>query len=368
MRRAIATALLALFLTPQLTGAQAATPVPSYTDIVTMYRAGVFADAVAALRRLGAGEIDLGVKALRRASSADRVRAAVLLHTEAAMAARRRQDVEGWTRHYDIAAALIASVDDDRAAREVWRDPVSAAPAAPLGERAVLARSAGFVPTWRLLVIAVHESHGNIQHAVTAGTIARTRGGDTAELLLALGAAQEMGWTWGHDGDRESPLGDLALADDLYRKALVLDPTLLEARLRLGRILALRGHIEASLGLLRSIGTGDEAASVYLARLFEGESLERSGRLDEAERAYADAAGAMPRAQSAAIAAAYLRHADGRRPDAASRIQATMTDSEPLDAAADPWYWYTRGTAWRAAGYLATLREQVTKSGEAARQ
>ena len=358
--------MLALFFTQHLAGAQAATPVPSYTDIVKMYRAGAFADAVAALQRLGPRDIELGVKGLRT-SSVDRVRAAVMLHTEAAMAARRRQDVEGWTRHHDIAASLIASIEGERAGKEVWRDPAPAAPAGALGEHGARPPSGSFVRTWRLLVIAVHESYGNVQHAVTAGAIARQRGGDTAELLLAVGAAQEMGWAWRHDGDRASPLGDLALAEELYRKALVLDGTLLEVRVRLGRVLMLRGDIEASLGLLRPIGAGDEASYVYLARLFEGDALERSGRLDEAARAYADAAGAMPRAQSAAIAAAYLRHADGRRPAAASRIQATMADSEPLDAAADPWYWYTRGTAWREAGYLATLRDQVTKSGEAVR-
>ena len=367
MRRALAAAvLLAATAFAAATSAQTPSP-PSYFDIVDLYRTAQFERAVAALQRLGARDIELGVKALRT-SSVGRVRAAVLLHTEAAMAARQRHDVEGWTRHYDIAADLIKRLGDERAKTEVWRDPVSAPPAAALGGRVGPPRGASFVSTWRLLVIAVHESYGNVYRAVSEGKIARERGGDTAELLLALGAAQEMGWTWKHDGDRESPLGDVVLAEELYRKALVLDGTLLEARLRLGRILTLRGHIEASLGLLRSIGGGDEAAFVYLARLFEGEALERGGRMDEAGRAYADAADAMPRAQSAAIAIAHLRHADSHRPDAAARIQSTMTDVEPLDAAADPWYWYTRGTAWRAAGYLEALRDQVVKSGEAVRQ
>lgn len=333
MRQATAAlgVLLAAIACPPLARAQAASP-PSYFDILDRYRAGQFGPALISLSGLAPRDLVLGLKALDR-SSVDRMRTSIALHTEAAIVARALGDVSGWKQNHGIAEGLVMELEDMEA-------------------------QASFPRTWRLLVIGVLEAQGDLRAAVDAGAVARKRGGDTAELLLAIGAAQEIGWTWRHHDDRDAPLGSLDRAEDLYRAALALDGTLLEARVRLGRVLTLGARIDAGLETLGSIRETREAGFLYLARLFEGDAFERRGDVEAAERAYAAAARAMPHAQSAPIAAAHLRHALGYRIEAAESIQVTARPGE-ADTAADPWHWYSRGTAWRVEGYLASLRAAV---------
>lgn len=334
MRQATAAlgVLLAAIACPHLARAQAASP-PSYFGILDLYRAGQFGPALMSLSVLASRDLERGLMALER-SGVDRMRAAVALHTEAAIVARAREDVLGWRQHHDIAEVLVMDLEDMEA-------------------------HASFPRTWRLLVIAVLEGQGTLRAAVDAGAVARKRGGDSAELLLAIGAAQEIGWTWQHHDDRDAPLGSIDRAEDLYRAALALDGNLLEARVRLGRVLTLGGRIDAGLVAFASIRETQEAGFVYLVRLFEGDALERRGDVEAAERAYAAAARAMPHAQSAPIAAAHLRHALGHRIEAAGRMQVTASQPVEVDTGTDPWYWYSRGTAWRAEGYLASLRAAV---------
>jgi tetratricopeptide (TPR) repeat protein len=251
------------------------------------------------------------------------------------MAARQRRDRDGWTRHASIGrrAVMLLEQTDRRGA---------------------------FPRAWRLLVIAFLEGDGDLVNAVEAADEARAAGGDTPLLMLSVGAAHEMSWTWKHDGEAESPFkGKLGTAVSLYKRALTGDPTLLEARVRLGRALTLQGDVDEALATLADVSPPHEAAYVYLARLFEGDALETKGDLAAAGRAYELASRLMPRSQSAHIALSHLQHLEGRRPDAAARIQATTAAPERLETT-DAWYWYTRGMAWRVDPYLATLRQMVT--------
>ncbi|HEX9186104.1 MAG TPA: tetratricopeptide repeat protein, partial [Vicinamibacteria bacterium] len=151
---------------------------------------------------------------------------------------------------------------------------------------------------------------------------------DDAELLLALGAVSEAVSALrvydvpdaprplpgeedaprfvieGQDGEGGAlPRTSLADAQALLAKALKRDPGMLEARLRLGRVLLLRGRTREALPDL--VQAGQESASRsqrYLARLFEGRTRERLGDMPGAAAAYAAAAETVPQAQSARIA------------------------------------------------------------------
>ena len=183
--------------------------------------------------------------------------------------------------------------------------------------------------------------------------------GDSALLLLALGATEEMGWSL-HQEEDAPPFvdGDLKEAERDYRQALVISPELVEARLRLGRVLALRKDDEAAK-ILEQIGEGIEAPYQYLARLFQGDLYERVGKLQDAERQYLAAVAVMPESQSAFLALAHVRHAQGARAQAAQDVRVT-TGARGVPDTADPWFWYARGTDWRGLVYFDDLRKMIT--------
>jgi hypothetical protein len=68
----------------------------------------------------------------------------------------------------------------------------------------------------------------------------------------------------------------------------------------------------------------------------------------------------LPEGQSARLALAHLRHAAGARAAAAEAVRATAVD-RGVGETVDPWFWYTRGLFWRAAGYMRALRAQVQR-------
>jgi tetratricopeptide (TPR) repeat protein len=137
-----------------------------------------------------------------------------------------------------------------------------------------------------------------------------------------------------------------------------MNPSLVEARVRLGRVRTLRGDSGSGLRVLTEVRAPADRALVYLARLFEGNALEHQGSLEEAERRYDAAIELLPRAQAAHIARAHARHLRGARPEAADEVRATASDRQVNDDA-DPWFWYGLGFAWRIPGLVEELRTMV---------
>ncbi len=307
---------------------------PGYFDILEIYRNGEFDRAIAAVAAWSPEYVETLPHALAGAG-AERLRAAALLHLEVAMSARVRRHPAGWFRHEAIARLAVVRLEEIDTA-----DP--------------------FPATWWMLNIAFLEAEGDLVNAVATAAAARRTHGDTPLLMLSVGAAHEMSWTWKQDGASSPLKGDLGTAVSLYRRALRREPTLIEARVRLGRALMLDGNLDEALTTLATVSDQAERGYGYLARLFEGDALEREGSAAAAERAYQTAALLMPRAQSARMALAHMQHAHGRRSEAAERIQSTTAEPERLETA-DPWYWYTRGMAWRVNPCLETLRGLVTR-------
>jgi tetratricopeptide (TPR) repeat protein len=194
-------------------------------------------------------------------------------------------------------------------------------------------RVSPFVQTWRLFVIASYHGQRGVQAAREFGRHARNSHGDSGLLLLALGATEEMGWALHQEeGAPANVDGDLKEGERLYRQALVISPDLVEARVRLGRVLALRKD-EESMEIFEQIGDRIEAPYQYLARLFEGELFEHAGKLSDAERQYSAAVAIMPESQSAFMALAHVRHAQGARAQAAQDVRVTTGAKDVPDTA-----------------------------------
>jgi tetratricopeptide (TPR) repeat protein len=133
---------------------------------------------------------------------------------------------------------------------------------------------------------------------------------------------------------------ELRLAEQLYKRALEANPKLLEARIRLGRVLGLRGRHEDAAAQLRQGVSAAEPILQYYAHLFLAAELETLGNEEEARRSYQRAAALYPTAQSPLLGlsrvSSQLGDRDGAR-EAVGRVLKLPADDE---ARGDPWWVY----------------------------
>ena len=135
------------------------------------------------------------------------------------------------------------------------------------------------------------------------------------------------------------PLPELANdeAERLFRRALRVAPDLVEARVRLARLLVERNRHQEAAGELSTVfAAKPEGPVAFYAHLFAGRAAQGLGRLDEAAGHYREATALFPGAQSARLASsqAALLGAD---------VPATLEPIEHLDRsspAPDPWWQY----------------------------
>ncbi len=193
------------------------------------------------------------------------------------------------------------------------------------------------------------------------------------QLLLFAGAAYE--WRASFRVQDAEDLGlvrtriggraeNLARAEAFYRSAFNQDRTLIEAQVRLGRILGLCGrHTEAVLELeaARASLSRDPSASravQFYSSLFLGDELAAIGRNQLARSSYQSALAIFPGADSAHLALSNLEHSVGAR-DAALAVVVDMVrqrSTSPLD----PWRdYYRAGEARDVNTLLETLGEMA---------
>ena len=312
----------------------------SYAQILELYQRDQIDAALSALAELSEEDVRSGqrlvIQAFDQSGAADLLlRVGALLHTEAAFRLSNSSSV-GTLRHLAFARTYLEKLAHRR-------------------------RDDRFVHDWWIMVIAFFQGQFDLLKANELSRLAHDLVGDSPELFLATGVTQEMAWTRSHDDDQEYALkGDLRAAEFAYRKALAGEPDLVEASLRLGRVLTLRGDYDGALRALSAVRSTGDAGFRYLGHLFEGDALERRGSSAEAEKRYIAAFAALPEGQSARLALAHLRHAAGARAAAAEAVRATAVD-RGVGETVDPWLWYTRGLFWRAAGYMLALRAQVQR-------
>lgn len=142
---------------------------------------------------------------------------------------------------------------------------------------------------------------------------------------------------------------ELKEAGKLYRRALDAEPSLVEARIRLGRVLHLLGRHEQAARELQqavaSLGAGstpaeDEHLLAYYGELFLGASNDALGRDEAARAAYERASALYPDAPSPRLALSRLALRDGRHDEAvAQALQALRRPAADRDRD-DPWWRY----------------------------
>jgi len=92
-------------------------------------------------------------------------------------------------------------------------------------------------------------------------------------------------------------------AERLFRLSVSANPSLIEARVRLARLLEIRGRFDKAAAQLKpALDATPQGVVAFYARLFAGRAAQALGKLDEAAEHYRAALALFPDAQSALLA------------------------------------------------------------------
>lgn len=148
----------------------------------------------------------------------------------------------------------------------------------------------------------------------------------------------------------------LEQAERLLTRALERNPKLIEARIRLGRVVGQRKrHAAAIEHLQRVLTASPDPVTAFDAHLFLGASHEALGRPDAAAEAYRAALALFPSSQSARLALSLLQLAGGDRTSAADTLRAPQDGDASAPRSADPWWTYHLGPGRHADAALAAV-------------
>jgi tetratricopeptide (TPR) repeat protein len=149
-------------------------------------------------------------------------------------------------------------------------------------------------------------------------------------------------------------------AERLYRRALDVDPAYLEARVRLARLLELRGqHDAAASEVAKALESQPSGVVGFYAHIVAGRIASARGRYDEALRSYRDAFGIYPTAQSAMLGASQAALMLADVPQALAPLVPLGADAAALDS--DPWWDYQFGAGRDVNDLMAALWVRAAK-------
>ena len=228
------------------------------------------------------------------------VRAALMLHSDCAQRARR--DRLPPRLHESIAVEIARMLKDDAAHR-------------------------AFVRRWYEAMAGLAQGENRWGEALDWAERGLRDFPDSAEMLLVLGSIEEtVGAQAAPSLSREvlvdpstrqspvqrppparGPRASRERATGALRSAVAADPSLAEARLRLGRVAWRLGETAEARSALEEVLAGKpKPAAAFLAHLFLGRLDEDAGRLADAARAYETALAFDTRSQSARIALSHV--------------------------------------------------------------
>ena len=143
---------------------------------------------------------------------------------------------------------------------------------------------------------------------------------------------------------KRSPAALLNEAQRHFRRAVELEPSFAEARVRLGRVLMARGRSsDAVPELQRAVKLDADETVKYYAWMFLGAALAETGSAAEAIRAYRSASALFPHAQSPQLAISQIAGEQGNISAARDALERALAPVEAAMDRFDPWWVYLRG-------------------------
>jgi hypothetical protein len=178
-------------------------------------------------------------------------------------------------------------------------------------------------------------------------------GARTQSVMRSLKAPREVKFDVQDEG------AELRLAEQLYRRVLEANPSLTEARIRLGRVLGLRDRHEEAVMQLRQSRSVEDPLLQFYVHLFLGREFEVLGNGLEARQSYERAAALAPTAQSPLLGLSRVADQAGDRAAARELIGRLLELPVHDQERADPWWVYEIVQARGVDGLLADLRQQI---------
>lgn len=253
---------------------------------------------------------------------------AVMLHTEAAVQLDTVDDALSLF-HLQLALRLLPHVEQ---------------------EPAVIMR-------WYHLGVMFLLSRGDVRSSSQLANAAASRYLGQAVPHYLRGVVTEVSAMFDFDDLHSQPAErrlDLAVRD--YERALRIDESLVDARLRWGRIRSLRGRPDGDAALSSVADTAPLPSTRYLAFLFLGASADQRGQLEPAFRHYEAARAIQPAGQSACVAVSNILH---RR---AERASASATARSCLEAASSDDAWWNYRVGAYDVGMVSELRDVAVRA------
>jgi tetratricopeptide (TPR) repeat protein len=265
--------------------------------------------------------------------------AAVMLHTEAGL--------------------YLSWKGDAKAAWRQWSQALAVAEASPTDSQA------GFLRAWYRAFGLFCTGSYIATDAIRVLDLGRARFPDDALIALALAQAYEargtsLAGSGAGPGRLQASSADLGAAEGIYRELLSRDPSQAEARLRLGRVLELRGQRDQALAEMGQAAAAPDKRVQYLSHLFAGDLLRRQSRIPEARQQLAQALAAWPSGQAAALSLAETLHAAGDG-EAAAKTLATALGAGASMPTPDPFRTYQCGDRAEHKALLEALTGQARR-------
>jgi len=160
----------------------------------------------------------------------------------------------------------------------------------------------------------------------------------------------------------QSPAQEFARAEELFRRALTLDPGLAIARVRLGRVIGQLGrHTQAVTELRRALLTLTGDRHRYYAELFLGTEELAAGRAREAKAAFERARTLFPNAQSPHLALGQLAWQRADRAGADVVLDGLADLPAAQEGREDPWWTYEVSAVLDVALLVENLRDMAVE-------
>ncbi len=335
----------------------------NYRALVLAYRQGD--DTTDSLLGLNEKRLDRAIAAIdtedddTRPWTAGRFKAAVMMHTEAALRLTADGGLESALVHFDTASRLLERAG---AAERPWAGRWYHATVRLVRERQrftiaeqLLEIGRDRFPRDPIILFesgALQEALAAEAHAVNPRDTSPPPGPRNWQADASVALQPER-----VDGQQRIRARRLNQAAAWFRESLTADPTNLLTGLHLGRVQSLRDQTDEARKLLHSAAASKDAGLGYLALLFTAGLHDRNGQSEGATQAYRAAIERLPTSHAAYIGLSALLQRSGRLDESREVLRGLL--GTPVANRHEPWWFYLTDAPGVNAARLDLLRREA---------
>jgi tetratricopeptide (TPR) repeat protein len=297
-----------------------------YSELVKIFRDGRIEEAANAMAMVPRGSLRGAAKEYRKRSSDNaHLKAAALLHTEAAITATKEV-----VFHLNEAREYLNRINDIHVRTSYLRQ-------------------------WFIAVSYFFRSSPRGWGALSIVNEALKLYSNDFEIQLAVGSVYES-------AGRRCIEGMLDRAEGLYREVLANRPENVEAHMRLGRVLQLKKDWAGATRELKwSLEHAEDHAARFVILMLLGDVYYQLGDLPNTVRSYRGALEIDPGCQVAAVALSHALHRSGEWAGSREIMSRFLDREESSSNRPDEWKRYLSGRVDQLDSVLQEMREEVLR-------